>query len=108
MPSSIWGETGDPRAVPHLVPLLKDEDVFVRNNVAQTLGDLEAREAVPSLIEALNDSEHFVRDSAITSLRKITKQNIKFDPLGRKDERERGISSWKKWWEANKETFLSK
>lgn len=100
------GQTGDPRAIPHLVPLLKDEDVFVRNNAALTLGDLDAKGAIGELIEALGDSEQVVRDSAYTVLKRLTKQTIKFDPFGKKEEREKGIAGWRDWWNANRGKIL--
>lgn len=100
-------QTGDPRAVPHLLPLLKDTDHFVRKNAADSLGELDAKAAVGELIEALNDSEHYVRESVYTSLKKITKQNIKFDPYAKtKEERDRGIAAWRDWWAANKGKVL--
>lgn len=102
------GQTGDPRAIPHLVPLLKDEDVFVRNNTALTLGELDAKSAVGDLIEALGDSEQVVRDSAYTVLKRITKQTIKFDPFSsRKEDREKGINNWRDWWNSNKSKFTA-
>lgn len=101
------GQTGDPRAVPHLLPLLKDEDVFVRNNTALTLGELDAKSAVGELIETLTDSEQVVRDSAYTVLKRITKQSLKFDPFStRKEDREKGVNAWRDWWNANKNKFL--
>ena len=107
-----WGavtdlaQTGDPRVVPHLVPLLADEDSFVRHNVALTLGELDARSAVPALIDALSDEQAIVRDSAITALRRLTHQNLKFDPYGRRDERDRQLRAWRSWWDSNGGRFL--
>ena len=111
-PSMRWnavidlGQTGDPRAIPHLIPLLKDQDVFVRNNAALTLGELDAKSAIGDLIETLGDTEQVVRDSAFTVLKRLTKQTIKFDPFGKKEEREKGIAAWREWWNANKAKIL--
>lgn len=100
------GQTGDPRAIPHLIPMLKDSDVFVRENAVRTLGDLDAKGAVGDLIEAMTDSERLVRESSYTVLKKITKQGLKFDPDARREERERSIQAWRDWWNANKSKFL--
>lgn len=101
------GQTGDPRAVPHLIPLLKDADNFVRKNAADTLGELDSKSAVGDLIEALNDTEHYVREAAYNALKKVTKQTIKFDPFSKnKDERDRGIAAWRDWWAVNKGKVL--
>lgn len=99
--------TGDPRAVPYLLPLLKDTDHFVRKNAADSLGELDAKAAVGELIDALNDTEHYVRESVYTALKRITKQSIKFDPYAKtKEERDRGIAAWRDWWTANKAKLL--
>jgi hypothetical protein len=111
-PSVRWGvvtdlaKAGDPRVVPHLLPLLEDEDSFVRHNVALTLGELDARSAVPALLDALSDEQAIVRDSAITALRRLTHQNLKFDPYARREERDRQLRAWRSWWDSNGARFL--
>ncbi len=104
---SQLAQAGNPRVVPFLVPLLKDDDDFVRHNAALTLGELDARSAVPALLDSLGDGNAIVRDSAITALRRITRQNIKFDPHASKEERDRALKAWRQWWQASGEKFLS-
>ncbi|HET6202289.1 MAG TPA: HEAT repeat domain-containing protein [Planctomycetota bacterium] len=104
---SDLAQSGNPKVVPFLVPLLKDEDDFVRHNAALTLGELDARGAVPALLDSLGDSNAIVRDSAITALRRITRQNIKFDPHGSKEERDRALRAWRQWWQASSDKFLN-
>ncbi|MGH7150599.1 MAG: HEAT repeat domain-containing protein, partial [Planctomycetota bacterium] len=104
---SQLAQAGNPRVVPFLVPLLKDEDDFVRHNAALTLGELDARSAVPALLDSLGDGNAIVRDSAITALRRITRQNIKFDPHAGKEERDRALKAWRQWWQSSGEKFLS-
>jgi hypothetical protein len=99
--------SGEKRVVSHLVPVLKDVDPFVRRICAAGLGELGAREAAAGLIEALADGESIVRDAAYRSLRKLTGQNIVFDPEASADKRAEGVRRWNEWWRANKESFLA-
>jgi hypothetical protein len=93
------GETRDPAVSPYLLPVLKDEDIFVRMAAARTLGDLRAPEAVPALIDALADAEPSVREAVYTALKAITKRDMAFDALGEdEDQRTRQIQVWRDWW----------
>lgn len=93
------GQTGDPQCAEHLMPLLDDNDLFVRLAAARVLGDLGNTSAVPELIDALEDSEPSVRETALLSLRRLTHREFGFDPSAREAERERRIREWRKWWE---------
>lgn len=100
------GKTGDPRVVPHLLPLLDDSDLFVRMAVARLLGELGAMEAIPGLIDTLDDEEVSVRQSALESLRKLSGQSIAFDPKARDVERAKRIKAWREWWEKAEKELL--
>jgi len=93
------GHTGDPLVVPHLIPVLDDEDTFVRMAAARVLGDLGGNAAVGPLIDTLSDPAESVRDAAVSSLRQITGQNFRFDPLGKQADRTKRIRAWRDWWE---------
>jgi HEAT repeat protein len=60
-------------AVPHLIPVLKDNDPLVRRLAAYALGEIgpAAREAVPALQGALNDPDPGVIPAAVNALRAI-------------------------------------
>jgi HEAT repeat protein len=93
------GETKDPAVVPHLLPILKDPDIFVRMSVARVLGDLGSLDAVPALIDALEDPEAAVREASIVALKQMTGRDFRFDPLGPEAERAKRVKAWRDWWE---------
>ena len=92
------GQTKDAEAVPYLLPLLKDVDVFVRMATARVLGDLKATTAVPALIDALEDSEAAVREAALVALRALTGKDLRFDPMASEAERSKKVKAWREWW----------
>lgn len=92
-------ESGDPRVVPHLVPLLDDADIWVRMAAAGALGDLGAIEGVGPLIETLEDPETAVRERAMLSLRSITGRSFQFDPSGTEADRAKVVKKWRDWWQ---------
>lgn len=96
--------TADPEVVPHLIPVLGDEDIFVRMAAARVLGDLGSAEAVGPLIETLSDANSSVRNEAVISLRTLTNQNFRFDPLGKESDRNKRIRAWRDWWEEQQGT----
>ena len=100
------GKTRDPRVVPHLVPLLKDGDIFVRMAVARLLGELGSHTAIPALIDALEDEEVSVRESALVSLRTLSGQSFPFDPKARDGDRSKRVKAWRDWWEEAAKTLL--
>ena len=91
-------ESGDPAVVPHLVPLLGDEDIWVRMAAAGALGDLGAVEAIEPLIGTLEDPETAVRERAMLSLRAITGRSFQFDPGGSESSRAKIVKKWRDWW----------
>jgi HEAT repeat protein len=92
------GQSGDPEAVPYLLPLLKDSDVFVRMATARVLGDLKATAAVPALIDSLEDVEPAVREAALGSLRALTGKDLRFDPMASESDRAKKVKAWRDWW----------
>lgn len=59
-------------AAPHLIPLLRDKDEFVRREAAYALGKAGSRSAVPPLSELLlTDKEDGVRGAAAVALGQI-------------------------------------
>lgn len=100
------GETGDPAVLEYLVPMIDDEDLFVRIATMGALGELDTPAAIPVLIDGLEDEETSVRERALLSLRDLSGQNFKFDPQAPKAERDRRIEDWRDWWEKNAEDLL--
>ncbi|MFT5081328.1 MAG: hypothetical protein ACI9C2_002352 [Gammaproteobacteria bacterium] len=91
------GHTSDVGVVPHLIPVLQDEDTFVRMAAARVLGGLGSDASIGPLIDALADPAPSVRDAAVSSLRLLTSQNFRFDPLGKETERAKRLRAWRDW-----------
>ncbi len=95
------GRAGDPGAVPYLVGMLTDPDIFVRMATARVLGELGSNEAVPALIDALTDEELPVREAAVFALRTVTGENFRYEPDAPEADRARRIKAWRDWWKKN-------
>lgn len=65
----IFGEIGDPKVVPILEPLLKDEDLRVRVELARTYGKLDHKEG---LLRSLGDLSPEVKGEALRGLKKLS------------------------------------
>lgn len=65
----LFGDLGDSRAVPILVPLLKDQEV--NSIVPWSLGEIGDKSAIPPLIETLADNSSDMRVLAIYALEKL-------------------------------------
>jgi HEAT repeat protein len=65
----LLGDVRDPRAVPVLVSLLKDEEVKLI--VPWSLGEIGEKSAIPALKEALGDSNLEMRAAVLRSLEKL-------------------------------------
>lgn len=93
------GRSSDPRVIAFLIPMLRDKDDFVRYHAAEMLGDLDAKSAMLALVDALGDEQQFVRDVVYAQLRKISRKTLKFDPAGKKEERDKQQRAWRSWVE---------
>lgn len=65
----LFGDLKDERAIPILVPLLKDQDV--KEVVAWSLGQIGDKSAIPPLQEALVGNSLTMRASALRALEKL-------------------------------------
>ena len=65
----LLGDLKDPRAVPILVPLLKDEEVNLI--VPWSLGEIGDKSAIPPLIEMLGDRRLEMRAAVLRALEKL-------------------------------------
>ncbi|MCY3001693.1 MAG: HEAT repeat domain-containing protein [Planctomycetota bacterium] len=98
--------TRDPQAAEHVLPLLADQDIFLRMAAARTLGDLGNPIAVEPLINTLEDAEGVVREAAYLSLRAITRRDLPFDAQSSDAaERTKRVKAWREWWEKEKPKF---
>ena len=96
-------ERGDSAAIPFLVQALAHDDDFVRFGAIRALGQTESLETIPPLISALTDALPGNADRAAQYLRTKTGQNFGFNSDFTNDEKSRIISTWKTWWDANRE-----
>lgn len=99
-------ETGDERVVPHLIPMLRDEDLFVRMATTRALMDLSAKAGVPGLIDTLEDASSPVREAAMVALRRITGREFGFEPQAAVSQRATRVKAWREWWNKEGEDFL--
>ena len=65
----LLGDLRDPRAVPFLVPLLRDEEVNLV--VPWSLGEIGDKSAIPPLIKTLGDSSLEMRAASLRALEKL-------------------------------------
>lgn len=101
------GDTKDPAVLPHLLPMLRDPDVFVRMATARVLGELHQMSSVGALIDALEDREAPVREAAYAALRAVSGKEHPFDPLAGEAEREKRVKAWRDWWKKQQEASPS-
>jgi HEAT repeat protein len=99
------GETGDPAVVEHLLPMLKDPDVYLRMATARQLEKLGSPKAIGPLIEALEDQEAPVREAAYIALLMLSKRNLPFDPYQEPGERAKRVKAWQEWWKKAQSEF---
>jgi len=98
------GETRDPEVVPHLVPALRDKDLFVRMNAARKLEDLGSPKAIAGLIEALDDADSVMREAVYHALVTLTGRDFPFDPQDEDAaERAKRVKVWQDWWKKERE-----
>lgn len=92
-------------AIPDLVKLLHDPDVYNRKVVVNIFSSFRVKEVISFLVEALNDPEQRVRESIINVLAGWTGQNMGYDPQDKEDERQEAINAWKQWWKQSEAGF---
>ena len=97
----------EPAVLPHLLPLARDPDAFVRRLTIEGLRDFKRPEVVEALLVGLGDGDENVRDTAWRSLREVTGQKLPFEATASKDARARAQQRWQEWWEKNKVAFGS-
>jgi len=68
----LLGDLKDVRAVPILIPLLKDEDV--KEVVPWSLAEIGDKSAIPPLKETLADKDQTMRASALRALEKLEQE----------------------------------
>lgn len=78
-----------------LLPVLGDEDPFVRTLAMQALGDFGAVEAIPKLLDTLEDPSAIIRKTAAETLVRLTGYDPGFDPRGSDAERKKAVKKWR-------------
>ncbi len=97
----------NPAILPHILPLARDPDSYVRRLTVEGLQEHKRPEVVESLLTALTDADELVREQAWRSLREVTGQKFPFDAGVSKDQRARAVQRWQEWWDKSKLTFGS-
>jgi hypothetical protein len=100
-------ESKEPKVLPHLLPLVRDPDAFVRRLTVEGLREFRRPEAVDALLEALADADENVCDTAWRSLRDLTGQRLPFDASASKEARARAAKKWQEWWQGARDSFGS-
>ena len=100
-------ESKEPKVLPHLLPLVRDPDAFVRRLTVEGLREFRRPEAVDALLEALADADENVCDTAWRSLRDLTGQRLPFDASASKEARARAAKKWQEWWQGARDAFGS-
>jgi HEAT repeat protein len=82
---------------PELLPVVHDEDTFVRMLAMQVLGDFGHVEAVQPLFDVIEDPASTIRKVAAETLVRLTGYDPGYDPRGSKAERDKAVKRWKEW-----------
>ncbi|MEZ5965186.1 MAG: HEAT repeat domain-containing protein [Planctomycetota bacterium] len=96
--------SNEPRVLSALLPMAKDDNVFVRRLTVEGLRGFRRPESVDVLLVALSDPEPLVRVTAHASLRALTGQTFEFDDASA-STRATSLRRWQDWWERNRATF---
>jgi HEAT repeat protein len=70
---------GEPEAIPHLLPLLTDNDAEVRQAAVTALGEIGGAAAKNALLALLDGDSEAMREAAKAALNEI---EFEEDPLG--------------------------
>ena len=101
----VLGSSKNAEVLPHVLPLSKDPDAFVRRLTVEVLREFHKPDAVEALLAGLDDDDEYVRDTAWRSLRHLTGQKLPFEPAASRDGRKRAVQRWREWWQTAKTTF---
>jgi HEAT repeat protein len=82
---------------PDLVPMLKDDDLFVRSLAMQVIGDFGAVDAVPALIDVLETPSATIRKYAGRGPRAADGLRPAVRPRGQQGRARQGGPRWKDW-----------
>jgi HEAT repeat protein len=85
-------------AIPNLVKLLRDQDVYNRKVGVSILSKFKIKQVIFFFIEALNDPDQGVRQAVIKVLSNWTGQDLGYDPQADEIKRSEAIQAWKQWW----------
>lgn len=86
-------------AIPDLVRLLRDPNVYNRKVGIGVLSKFKVKKVIFFFIEMLNDPDQGVREAVIKVLTGWTGHDMGYDPKADEAERLPAISDWKQWWE---------
>ena len=92
------------RVLASLLPMAKDDNIFVRRLTVEGLREFRRPETVDTLIVALSDPEPLVRVTAHASLRAVTGQKFEFEDSS-SSTRAVAVRRWQDWWDKNRATF---
>ena len=92
-------------AIPYLVKLLRDPDVYNRKVGVNILSNFRVKQVVFFLVEALNDPDQRVREAVIKVLNDWTGRDMGYDPRGDEKERREATHAWKQWWDQSEAEF---
>ena len=95
----------NPMVREHLLPMVKDPDMFVRRLTLEGLREFRHPSCVDTLLVSLADPVPIVRDTAYDSLKALTGQEFPFDPDASRDARASAQRRWEDWWEKARDTF---
>ncbi|MEZ6017209.1 MAG: HEAT repeat domain-containing protein [Planctomycetota bacterium] len=101
------GDTRDPAVAVHVVPMLKDPNLWVRMVAAEVLGKVGDVSSVPALIDALEDERTAVREHALFALQALTHETLRFDANASESERTKRVREWRDWWGKNRERLTT-
>jgi len=79
----------------NLLPVLQDEDPFVRIRAMQVLGDFGSVDAVPALFLVLDDPSLQIRKTAAETLQRLTGHDADYDPRSSQLERDKAVKRWR-------------
>ncbi len=80
-----------------LIPMLQDEDPFVRILAMEVLGEFGAVEAVPELFTVLESPSAQIRKTAAETLVRLTGYDPGYDPRASQGDRTKAVAAWRKW-----------